>query len=374
MSANSELRETELVDGAVDWLNAYLPTGWEAERSALNVGGTGGREQTTIDPVINVRVAGNQTAMFVVEARRSVAPRDMQRLMAGLSRTFRSLTNAQVLVVAPWLSARAQELLREDEISYVDLTGNAWIRSDYPALFVSAVGAARNPQPRGRESAQLRGPKAGRLVRTLVDVRPPYGVRDLAKATGLNPGYVSRLLEALNREALVDRSDRGEVLSVDYAALLRRWTDTYEVFKSNELRRFVAPEGASGAIEKLKTSAMTGRVAVSGSFAAVRHAPVASPALLVAYADSLAEVAEALNLLSADEGSNVVLLRPFDEAVWERLERDDGIAYVSPSQAVADCLTGTGRMPSEGQALLEWITEDEDRWRIPSLDDLGASA
>ena len=199
-----------------------------------------------------------------------------------------------------------------------------------------------------------------------------YGVRDLAKATGLNPGYVSRLLEALDREALIDRSAKGEVLAVNYAALLRRWTDTYTVFKSNGVRRFIAPQGASTALEKLKTSTATGRAAVSGSFAAVRHAPIAAPALLVAYADNPAEIAETLGLLPADEGSNVVLLAPFDQAVWERPERDNGILYVAPSQAVADCLTGTGRMPSEGQALLEWMTQDEDRWRIPSLDQLGA--
>ena len=29
--------------------------------------------------------------------------------------------------------------------------------------------------------------------------------------------------------------------------------------------------------------------------------------------------------------------------------------YVAPSQAVVDCLTGTGRMPAEGEAVLEWM-------------------
>jgi len=63
-------------------------------------------------------------------------------------------------------------------------------------------------------------------------------------------------------------------------------------------------------------------------------------------------------------------VRPFDEAVWSRLDRDDGIHYVVPSQAAADCLTGTGRMPAEGEALLAWMVENEEGWRVPSLRDL----
>ena len=135
-------------------------------------------------------------------------------------------------------------------------------------------------------------PKAGRLVRTLIDVQPPYGVRELATATGLNPGYVSRLLEALDREALVDRSNKGEVTAVDYRALLLRWTETYQVFKSNELSRFIAPDGAAQALAKLRSVTTCGRFAVTGSFAAVRRAPVAAPVLLMAYVDELSAIAD----------------------------------------------------------------------------------
>jgi DNA-binding transcriptional ArsR family regulator len=368
LSANIVIQETELVDAAVSWLSGSLPRGWAAQRSTWNVVGPNGREPTTIDPVITLK-GSNSTATFVVEAKRSVSPRDVERLMAGLSRTLRTFANVSVLVVAPWLSARTQELLRKEEINYVDLTGNAWVRADYPAVFIRTVGATRNPEPAAREAARLRGPKAGRLVRALVDVRPPYGVRELAESIGLTAGYVSRLLDSLDRDALVDRSRKGEVAAVDYSSLLRRWVETYDVLKSNEARRFVAPEVPRKSLLRLKSSPSPGRVAVTGSFAAGRIAPVAAPSLLLAYATDIAATADALNLLPADEGANVILLCPYDEAVWSRLDRDDGISYVAPSQAAADCLTGTGRMPAEGEALLAWMVENERRWRVPSLRD-----
>lgn len=49
-------------------------------------------------------------------------------------------------------------------------------------MFVRTTGAIRNPSPEAREAARLRGHKAGRLVRALIDIRPPYGVRELAEA------------------------------------------------------------------------------------------------------------------------------------------------------------------------------------------------
>jgi len=373
MLANATIEETELIGRAVELLSGWLPSGWTAERAERQIVGPYGQTPSRADAVVDLR-GSNANATFAVEAKRSFEPRDVERLLPGLSRTLRSLAgNVPLLVVATWLSARTQELLREEGINYIDLTGNAWIRLDYPAVFVRNIGATRNPEPREREVARVRGPKAGRLVRTLIDVRPPYGVRELAEATKLAPGYVSRLLDALDRDALVDRSRKGEVIAADYPALLRRWVETYDVLKSNETRRFIAADGARKALERLRNIGSDRRSAVTGSFAAVRWAPVAAPALLLVHVEDFSGVAEELNLLPTDEAADIVLMRPFDPVVWVRTVTEDDVAYVAPSQAAADCLTGTGRMPAEGEALVKWMTENEDRWRRGALRDLAES-
>jgi hypothetical protein len=105
----------------------------------------------------------------------------------------------------------------------------------------------------------------------------------------------------------------------------------------------------------------------------VRVAPVAASALLIAYSNEIETVANELGLLPADEGANVALLRAFDPVVWERINEDAGIRYVALSQAAVDCLTGTGRMPAEGEALIAWMAENEATWRLSSLDGLRPS-
>jgi hypothetical protein len=252
-------------------------------------------------------------------------------------------------------------------MNFVDLAGNALVRLENPAVYVKSTGATRNPTPMPRGRARVRGPKAARLIRLLADVRPPYGVREIAAAAELAPGYVSRLLDALDREALIERSRRGRVEVVDVPSLLRWWTETYDVFRTNTTRTFIAPTGAEQTLTVLSASERSSQIAVTGSFAAGRIAPVASAALLVAYCDDIAPIVDMLGLLPADEGGNVALLRPFDPVVWDGTTEHAGVAYAAPSQVVVDCLTGTGRMPAEGEALLSWMTENESSWRYPSL-------
>lgn len=363
MVANTQQTGNELVAWAVSWLRERLPSAWSVELSKRHEAVDAGRP----DAVVQV-TAPNVYATLAVEAKRSVAPRDVERMLGGVGRTLRALApHLPILVVAPWLSGRTRELLSAEGLNYLDQTGNASIRLENPALFIQTEGSSRDPSPAPRSKANVRGPKAARLIRTLVDVRPPYGVRDLAAAAGVAPGYVSRLLDALDQEALIQRSRRGGVEETDVPGLLRRWTESYDVFKANRLATFIAPTRAPRAMAALAEASDSGQTAITGSFAAVRFAPVAAPTLLTIYSDNPDGLARELDLLPTDQGANVVLLSPFDPIVWERTQEQEGIRYVAASQAAVDCLTGTGRMPAEGEALVAWMVDEEQSWRANSL-------
>jgi hypothetical protein len=371
MPANIALEGTDLVDEAIARLRGMLPASWTVERSnKADLAGNPLEISTLTGSAINLRAPNETHVTFAVETKRSLDPRAVEQLSAGISRVIRSIASyIPILVVTPWLSTRTQELLIKDNINFIDLTGNAFIKLENPALYIRAAGATRNPEPMPRGRATVRGPKAARLIRLLVDVQPPYGVSEIAAATDLAPGYVSRLLDALDREALIARSRRGRVEDADIAGLLRRWAESYDVLKTNKASLFLAPNGAKQALSQL-AECSDPAVAVTGSFTALRLAPVAAPALLIAYSNDVELVAEKLGLLPADEGANIALLRAFDPIVWNRGSEESGLRYVAPSQAAVDCLTGTGRMPAEGEALIAWMTENEPDWRLSSIEDL----
>ena len=58
-------------------------------------------------------------------------------------------------------------------------------------------------------------------------------------------------------------------------------------------------------------------------------------------------------------------MRPFDPVVFERAEYDNDITYARVTQVLLDLITGPGRGPAEAEALLEWMRDNEDKWKLP---------
>jgi hypothetical protein len=292
-----------------------------------------------------------------VAARSSLTPRDVDRLDG----------DPATLVLAPWLSPRARELLDQGGYSYVDLTGNVCLRIERPPVYVRLQGADRDPAPEARPPARLSGPRARRLVRLLVDAAPPYRLTDLVAASGLSKGYVSTLLETLADQALIERDRRGSVRDVAWPALLTVAADSYQLLRNNAAGTYVAPGGPAALYERL-CAAGAPRAVVTGSFAAAAIDPVAAPAQLVVYVTDPPAVRRFGRLLPAGRGADVVLLRAEDEVSQLRGTRAVGGAeHVAHSQLVLDCLGGNGRLPEEAAGVLSWMRADTMAWRSPRL-------
>jgi hypothetical protein len=105
------------------------------------------------------------------------------------------------------------------------------------------------------------------------------------------------------------------------------------------------------------------RYAVTGSLAAQRWADYADPRLATVYVDDVPAAAEQLGLREVDSGANVLLAAPASAVVFDRSSDLDGVRYAAPSQVAVDLLTGPGRSPAEGQALLDWMESNEPAWR-----------
>ena len=335
------------LDETVDRLRALLPPDWGV--TVANRNPSGG--------VISIASDEDSAADVRVLTRDRLEPRDLDRL---------PLPDGPVLISAKWLSPRTRELLRELCVAFIDSTGNAELVLRRPGLYIRTDGSDRNPDPRPRSGPTLRGPRAWSLLRTLVEVRPPYTAGQLAEALSIDDGYVSRSLKVLGDERFIDRQPRGPVTAVDWEAVLRRLTDTYSLLDSNETSTWIGAAGPEQLIDDL-AGAERRRWALTGSFVASSIAPVAAPALAVIYTDDPERLAKNARLLPAASGANVILARPYDPIVYTHGRSVDGIPFVSVAQAAADLLTGPGRMPQEGESLVAWMRGNEQRWMSTDL-------
>lgn len=368
---NTDFSETQLAKTARDALAKRLPSGWLLSLRDPDMFDSPGK--TRADEVWQLDDPEGTSALVLVEVKqRPIEARDISLLADAWRRSLLAQgqlpphpeANVNVMVVSPFLGPMAKERLAEEGISYADVTGNLRFAITRPAIFIESSGANKNPWRQKMPLQSLKGRAAGRAVRAVLDYQPPFGVRELATATKTSAAAISRVVNLLEQDAIVTREEpRGRILSVDWGRLLRRWAVDYSFPQANQMKPWLEPRGAQALFEKLRNADL--KYAITGSFAAMRYAPIAEPRLVALYAEDPEGAAQSLGLRPAETGGNVLLGRPFDPVVFERTASSERMTYARVTQVAIDLLTGPGRAPTEAESLIEWMRRNEEVWRIP---------
>jgi hypothetical protein len=353
---NTAYLGNNLFDQAVEGLRSRLPDGWRLAPNRL-----GGERAFQADAMLTVYGPDGTSAVLLVEIKQRVSPRQAAEAASKLIETSKRSRVAGVLLISDYLSELSRKRLRTAGVNYLDLTGNTWIALERPGLLIETHGSDQDPSPPRRGIRSPKGAKAARIVRALCDTRPPIGVRELARLTGSNPGYVSRILGLLVSEDLIQCGDAGQVAETNWQDLIRRWAKEYSLTGTNRAVPYLAPRGLDIVTNRLRTYNET--YALTGSFAVPAEASVAAGRLLTCYVNDLDQTVDILEVRQAEAGANVLLLVPFDRVVYDRARKEDGLVKVALTQCAVDLLTGGGRGPTEADALLAWMAMNEDAWR-----------
>ena len=369
---NDATSGTQLLGTVAKDIRGRLPSQW----SLLNLGeevrvGQGIGRTRVIDAVLELRDPQGLFTSIVVDVkgtplepnRVSFAADKLRELTQLLSEEDLKIAAPVPMMLSPFFSPLARERLIAAGISYADSTGNLRLSADKPAIFIETQGQDRNPFREKRPLQSLKGSRAARAIRSFLDYRPPFGTREFAGETRNALATVSRVTDLLEREAIIARDGpRARISTVDWETLVRRWAMDYDFAKANSLTTYLEPRGPSVLFDRLREADF--RYAVTGSFAAVRRAPVAEPRLVTLYVDDPEDAADRLALRPAETGGNVVIARPFDPVVFERTESADGITYARVTQVLLDLMTGPGRGPAEADGLQDWMRENEETWKL----------
>jgi hypothetical protein len=340
--------ETEILHDLLDQLEARLPRLWTLKLE---------REELGARRVLSFLGPDGSRGALSVQAKNLLIPKMVQTLadeqVAG--------TPLPLMVVAPFLSPETRTQLASKGISYADATGNIRITLASPAVYFEKQGESRNPWREDRPLGSLKGPAAGRVVRALCDFRPPYGIRELAQKAGLAPGTVSRTVEFLDGEGMVREGTSHRVNSVDWAALIPRWTQDFDFLKVDTVAQYLEPRGIPALLEHLR--GWSDDYAVTASLSAATKVQGIPARLAIVYVIDHVAAAKELGLTRVGSGGNVLLVEPRNELPFERRRTEEGVVYAALSQTLADLQTAPGRGMSEAEALADWMARHEDEWR-----------
>lgn len=300
------------------------------------------------DAGIDAIVTEPRGRRWLVHAKSTASPTQVERV-ARAAEEARGGDGLPLLVV-PFMTAGAARAAAEQGVNWLDLAGNAHIRT--PDLYIHVEGRP-NPSPkRGRPSTPF-APKRARLTRVmLLDPVRWWRQRDLAEETGLDDGTVSRAVRRLEELELVAREGRT-YRPRDPKLLLDAWADEYRLNTHDVVLAHVSGSGMELA------RALGGQL----HGADVEHAFTGLPA---AYAlDRFARfrlasiyvredprrVVGRLDLRRVEKGANVQLIGPNDEGVFAGSAEHDGLTCVAPVQAYLDLLHLSERAEEAAQHL-----------------------
>jgi hypothetical protein len=198
----------------------------------------------------------------------------------------------------------------------------------------------------------------------LADFRGPWRIRELIDTSRASTGATYRVVEYLEREGLLSKTESGELILNNWRPLLREWSKDYGFSRSNRVTRYIEPRGLPELMNKV-ANFEDQRYALTGSLAAAEWAPYAPARTAQIYVENAAEAARLWGLRPAEAGVNVLLAEPETDVVFDRaVTNAHGVTTVAPTQAAVDLLTGPGRNPAEAEELMDWMERNEPSWRV----------
>ena len=289
------------------------------------------------DPNIDARLkVGNQA--FFVQFKSSAVAASLDTAIRQL-RTYANHHHGSIPIIAvPFMGEVGRQLCEQADIGWVDLSGNAHVTG--PGLRLRIEGRPNRFKKRGRPSSPF-APMASRIARhLLINPKDSYSVRDLARATSMDPGFTSRLLTRLEQDQLIVRDPKGRVSVRDPGLLLDAWREDYDFSRNRVVKGHIAARSSESLLHDLTIGLTRRRIAhaATGLGAAWLYTNFAGFRVVTLYLKEAlaAEHLKEIGFRDDSRGSNVWLVVPRDSGVFDGQSVFGGVNCVHPVQVYLD--------------------------------------
>ena len=291
---------------------------------------------------------------FVVECKTSSQAASVAlaaRSVKGFVEQFKK--RSVPLVAVPYMGEVGRRLCEEAEVGWLDLSGNAHLVA--PGLRVNIEGKPNRFKRPGRPRT-LFAPKSSRIARRLlIEPARAFSQRELARSSGLDEGFTSRIVRQLEAQHLVSRAAAGAVKLADFSAMLDAWREAYDFSKHHIVRGHIAARSGEEVLRQLAMHLKQTKIAhaATGLAGAWLLDAFAGFRLVVFYVAQIpsAEAQQAAGFHEESRGENVWLVVPNDEGVFDGAAERQGVRCVHPVQAYLDLKDHPERSAEAAQQL-----------------------
>ncbi len=287
---------------------------------------------------------GERSTKMLGEIKSSGKPSRIRAAIAQLEQYKARYPDYLPVLVVPFLRERGRRICKAEDIGYIDLSGNCYLRWDGVHI-EKVIDRRRFPEP--GESKRLFSDKASLIVRAVVErATERHGVRELSRQLGVSPAWTSQVLTGLVRAGYAARTNR-EIYISRPLDLLEDWAESYYFSRRNDVYSFFCDAPTPQALIS-RIAAINGagerRYALTLHAGASLVAPFAKFHEVYMYVDPWERRVEterfwmkALELEKVDRGGNIYLVWPYyKHGAFCGVREVNGVSVVSDIQLYID--------------------------------------
>ncbi|MBI4342293.1 MAG: hypothetical protein HY599_02875, partial [Candidatus Omnitrophica bacterium] len=237
------------------------------------------------------------------------------------------------VVVTDALSERGVRLAKEAGVGVLDLAGNCWL--NLGELYIEKTAHAHVSRPPG-ELRRLFSPKATRVIRTLLEEhRKAWEIVKLAAASAVSVGHAYKVAQKLLQQGFLTQ-ERKQVRLREPGALLDTWAQQYRIDPAAVQSFYTGVKDPAAATAHVANVAKERHLACAFTLHAGDSlvAPFTRLTDVHVYlTDPLSDdLLHALQLERIEFGGTVHVIQPYDEGVFQHLQRLNEIPVVCKTQ------------------------------------------
>jgi len=299
---------------------------------------------------------------FLVESKSSTLKATLFMALTGLKQDIKKQAKDVIpLIVVPYMPKSGRDMCKENEVSWVDLSGNANIQAK--GLVIRIEGRPNIFKKVGRPS-NVFSPKSSRIARQLImHPEKSYTQRQLSQVTGLDEGFTSRLVRKIEEENLVVRNESGELKARDPGFLLDSWREVYDFSRHDILKGHIPARSGEELLHRISKLLNQEKIdyAATGLGGAWILTQFVGFRISTIFFHKLPDedLLEKIGFRKEERGSNTWLVVPDDESIFWGARQREEIWCAHPVQIYLD-LKGHPERATEAAAQ---VREEYLNWK-----------
>lgn len=299
---------------------------------------------------------------ILCEIKEPLQPRMVRERSAAFKECLMNLNKVYPVLISGFIGERTREILKKEGIGYLDLAGNCYLK--FNNVYIEKV-VDKNPLAEKRRLKTIFKPISSRILRVLLtDTKKTWKILELSKVAGVSLGQTSNVCRRLMDDEYLNKNEKGFYSLPEPGKLLDEWQRNYTYAQNKILIYYSFEQNLEKLIgEVIKICEDNNlKYALTLLSGASLIAPfvrgISSLQMYIASSEDLSKWERLLNLRPVESGGNISVFIPYDEGIFYKTQKINGVNIVGNIQLYLDLYN----YPARGREQAEFLRRETLRF------------